>query len=200
VLTAGSHLQFNTLQQIAIALLRIAIGWHFMREGWVKLATPGWTAEGYLSASVGPFAPMMHYFLASEAWMAFINVMMPWALFLTGLGLMLGLFTRIFCLVGIGLLAMFYFAMPPWDYALSEAALYTTNEWSLFASSMQQAQWAGNQWAGSEGNYIIVNKNLIELLAIAVLLMLDSGKIFGFDAAIRQWFSAETKQEAAQEA
>lgn len=168
-----------------------------MREGWVKLATPGWTAEGYLQASVGPFAPIMHYFLASDAWMAFINMMMPWALFLTGLGLMLGLFTRISCLSGIGLMAMFYFAMPPWDYALSEAVLYSTNEWGTFASSLHQAQWAGNMWVGSEGNYIIVNKNLIELFAIALLLVLDAGKVYGFDGAIREWFSKKTAPQEA---
>mgnify|MGYP006271365801 CR=1 FL=1 len=187
--STASTLQLSGLQQFAVAILRIAIGWHFLREGWVKLSLPTWTAEGYLYASKGPFRELMLYFANDPNWMAFINVFIPWALFLSGLGLMLGLFTRISCLLGISLLAMFYIAMPPWDYTVTQAAMESTMDWATFSSNMGQAQWAGNQMYGNEGNYIIVNKNLVELLAVGALLTLQAGRYYGIDAVINQWFS-----------
>lgn len=190
----GAPLPFNTVQQVAFALLRIAIGWHFLREGWVKLSQPDWTAYYYLMASKGPFQEMMYGFAESEPWMAFINVAIPWSLFLSGLGLMLGLFTRFSCLVGIGLLGMFYIAMPPWDYTLSQQALDATNDFATMQSSMSTAQWAGNFMTGNEGNYIVVNKNLIEMLAIGVLLITGAGHYFGVDGAIAQYTADNTEE------
>ena len=31
---------------VVLVLVRVAIGWHFLYEGWVKLSEPGWTAAG----------------------------------------------------------------------------------------------------------------------------------------------------------
>ena len=36
-------------QMIAVVVLRILIGWHFLYEGLSKLMNPGWSAAGYLS-------------------------------------------------------------------------------------------------------------------------------------------------------
>lgn len=185
-----SRIQFNSFQQTAFVLLRIAIGWHFLREGFVKLSHPSWTATGYLTVSWGPFADMMHGFASNPAWMGFINVFIPWALFLGGLGLMLGLFTRISIVVGMGLLAMFYFATPPWPWELT---ISSVEEWSTFINSVDHAQWAANQLIGNEGNYIIVNKNMIEFLALGALLTIDSGKMAGFDVLIHQWLFGRDK-------
>ena len=41
---------------IAITLLRVFVGWHFLYEGIAKLTSPSWTAAGYMKASRGPFA------------------------------------------------------------------------------------------------------------------------------------------------
>ena len=163
-----SRIQFTSLQQTAFVILRIAIGWHFLREGFVKLSHPSWTA----------------------AWMSFINVFIPWALFLAGLGLMLGLFTRISIVVSMGLLAMFYFATPPWPWELT---ISSVEEWSTFINSVDHAQWAAQQLIGNEGNYVIVNKNMIEFLALGALLTIDSGKMAGFDVMIHQWLFGKEK-------
>lgn len=39
-----------------LLLLRVAIGWHFMVEGFDKLNNPNWSSENYLRASSGPLA------------------------------------------------------------------------------------------------------------------------------------------------
>jgi uncharacterized membrane protein YphA (DoxX/SURF4 family) len=40
-----------------LVLLRLAIGWHFLVEGWDKLTSPSWSSEVYLQESTGPLSP-----------------------------------------------------------------------------------------------------------------------------------------------
>ena len=37
-----------------LIFLRLAIGWHFLYEGLMKLYNPDWTAFGYLASAQGP--------------------------------------------------------------------------------------------------------------------------------------------------
>lgn len=179
------------VQQFFFVLLRIGIGWHFLREGIVKLANPTWSAVGYLTGSWGPFSPIYHY-IAQTPWMLDVsNFMMPWSLTFVGLGLMLGVFTRLSILGAIGLLAMFYTAAPaieamPYLDTWGKAVLDYRGG---FLFSVDHAQWAGQHMLNCEGNYMIVNKNLIEMLALFALLTVDSGMSCGFDVYIRKWFS-----------
>ena len=58
--------KLSDAQRIGLVLLRTLIGWHFLYEGYYKLAVPGWSrqgallsrwsAAGYLSAATGPLA------------------------------------------------------------------------------------------------------------------------------------------------
>lgn len=41
----------SAIQLSVLAILRIAIGWHFLYEGIVKLLNPGWTSAAYLAES-----------------------------------------------------------------------------------------------------------------------------------------------------
>ena len=41
---------------IALTVLRVVVGWHFLYEGIAKLTLPAWTAAGYLKQARGPFA------------------------------------------------------------------------------------------------------------------------------------------------
>lgn len=55
----GDERKVSPVACVLLVLLRIAIGWHLLYEGWWKIntqttATP-WTAEGYLKNSTGPF-------------------------------------------------------------------------------------------------------------------------------------------------
>lgn len=153
----------TSFQRVALILVRTVIGWHFLYEGLYKLLLPGWTrdgarvaawsAKGYLKVSTGPFAPMLHR-LADSSAAPWIDQLLPVALLLIGLSLMLGLFTQLGCWGAIGLLTMFYLSMPP-------------------TSGMPQP--------GAEGSYLLVNKNLIELLTVVALLAFRTGRIAGLD-------------------
>ncbi|MCC6862291.1 MAG: DoxX family membrane protein [Bryobacterales bacterium] len=154
---ANSTPSLSTPYQFWVALLRIAVGWHFFYEGWAKLADPGWTAAGYLTSATGPLAPVFQWLGGSKALIPMIDVLNIWGLILIGLGLMLGLFIRVSALSGIGLLALYYLCHPP-----------------LFAPTPAGV---------TEGSYLIVNKNLVELLALAVISVLPTAA-FGLDGLL----------------
>ena len=39
---------------IAITVLRVFVGWHFLYEGVAKLTSPSWSAAGYMKQARGP--------------------------------------------------------------------------------------------------------------------------------------------------
>ena len=168
----------NRVQQVLLVFLRTLIGWHFLYEGYFKLITPGWgpdglplpawSSAGYLRGATGPFASVFHA-AASSAWIGIIDVAVPVALVAVGLGLMLGLLTQAASLGGIILLAMFYLTAIP-TAGLPDARL--------------------------EGAYLLVNKNLIELMALAVVFAFRTGRIAGLDRR----FSASRKSVVLNEA
>ena len=147
----------TTLQTCGLALMRIAIGWHFLYEGIVKLLDADWTAAGYLEASTGPMAGAFQWIASEPTVLGVVNQLNIWGLILIGGCLMLGLFSRLAALGGIGLLALYYASNPP-----------------LFDQTAA---------AGLEGHYLLVNKNLVELLALGVVLFLPAGRL-GLDGLL----------------
>jgi uncharacterized membrane protein YphA (DoxX/SURF4 family) len=137
-----SSLSPNTLSYLT-AVVRIVIGWHFLYERFVKLIYPGWTSAGYLKSSVGPLAGFFHWMASNESVVRVVDLLNIWGLVAVGLGLMLGLLARQAAFGGMALLALYYFAYPP-----------------LFGPAIGGA---------SEGHYLIVNRNLIELVALAIV-------------------------------
>lgn len=154
-------------QAWALVALRTLVGWHFVYEGYYKLALPAWspagaplghwTASGYLKAATGPVAALVRP-LASPGALAWIDVLVPVALVLVGLSLLLGLFTQLGCWGALGLLSMFYVTAIPTD---------------------------GVQHPWAEGAYLLVNKNLVELGAVVVLLLFRTGRLAGLDVLRR---------------
>jgi thiosulfate dehydrogenase (quinone) large subunit len=154
----------STSQRLALVGLRIAIGWHFLYEGVYKMLLPGWTrdglpvkawtASGYLTQAGGPLGGWFQW-LAQPSAIGWIDTLVPLALAAIGLSLMLGLFTQFGCAGAAALLALFYASALP-------------------LSGMPQP--------GSEGTYLIVNKNLIELVAVLTLATFRTGQIAGLDA------------------
>jgi thiosulfate dehydrogenase [quinone] large subunit len=51
---------FSTGQMVIFTLLRVAIGWHFLYEGLVKVFTPGWSSAEFLQMSNWIFSPVFH--------------------------------------------------------------------------------------------------------------------------------------------
>jgi uncharacterized membrane protein YphA (DoxX/SURF4 family) len=144
----------RTRAELPLALLRIVIGWHFLYEGWTKLLDPGWTSAGYLSSASGPLAGLFHSLGSSETLLPFVDQLNIWGLILLGAALMLGLYARAAAVAGITLLGLYYSAYPP-----------------LFGPVTNGV---------SEGQYLIVNKTLVELFALAVIAAFPA-PAFGFD-------------------
>jgi thiosulfate dehydrogenase [quinone] large subunit len=154
--------KLSRLQMTTIVVLRVFIGWHFLYEGIAKLTKPGWSAAGFLLQSRGPLSGLFRGMASDPNLLAIVNPMNAWGLTLIGLGLVLGCFTRTAAAAGILLLLLFYLCNPPFvGYFYSIPA---------------------------EGSYLIVNKNLVELAALAVVLVTGSGRAAGIDRLIHGLF------------
>ncbi|MCX6550564.1 MAG: DoxX family membrane protein, partial [Acidobacteria bacterium] len=93
---------------IAITVLRVAVGWHFLYEGIAKLTAPSWSAAGYLKQARGPFADLFKGLAGNPDLLANADLVTMWGLALVGFCLILGLFTRLASLGGIGFNLLFY--------------------------------------------------------------------------------------------
>jgi thiosulfate dehydrogenase [quinone] large subunit len=152
---SGKETNLDTKQQIILVVLRVAIGWHFLYEGIVKLLNPNWSAIGYLMDSEGFLAGVFQSMASNPSTMQIVDFLNVWGLTLIGLGLMLGFLTQIATIAGV-LLLLFYYLSHPAIIGASYAI-------------------------PSEGNYLWVNKTLIELIALWVLYYFPTGRIIGLD-------------------
>ena len=141
-----------------MVVLRLVIGWHFLYEGLVKLMNPNWSSVGFLLDSGGFMGGFFRDLASSPSTVQIIDLLNIWGLILIGLGLILGFMARPACIFGIILLAAYYLSHPPF---------------------------VGIRFAvPTEGSYLIVNKNLIELCALIVLYIFPSSKYIGIDRFI----------------
>ena len=152
------NLQYSTWQLTWLVILRVLIGWHFLYEGMVKLVNPNWSSVGYLLDSSGIFKGMFFSIAANPDLLKIADFLNVWGLIAIGLGLILGVFTRVATLSGIVLLGFYYLSHPPF-IGLS------------YSMPM-------------EGSYFIVNKVLIEMVAMIVLLIFPTGRQIGLDRFI----------------
>jgi len=148
----------NSKIKVSVTMLRVFIGWHFLYEGIVKLYNPDWTAFGYLASSQGPLSPIFSS-LANESIIGWVDALNIAALIVVGSTLLLGVFEKIGALIGIGLLAMYYLAHPPFPWL---------------------------DQLNVEGNYWLVNKNLIEIVTLFLLFHFPTGHLFGFKSLRKQ--------------
>ena len=87
-----------------------------------------------------------------------------WGLAIIGGCLLAGLLTRTNCVLAAVFLLMTYFVSPPWPWLPTPP--------------------------NTEGNYLFINKNVIEMFALLALATTASGRWFGLDALIRWTFGA----------
>jgi thiosulfate dehydrogenase (quinone) large subunit len=152
---------------VAITVLRVLVGWHFLYEGIAKLSSPTWSAAGYLKQARGPFAGFFKWLAAQPDLLANADLITMWGLTAVGLLLILGLFTRLASLGAIGFIILFYLCNPPFV--------------GYFYS------------IPTEGSYLIVNKNLVELGALIVVLVTGSGRFAGLDRIVHSLFFGRRK-------
>ena len=134
----------RSFSQIAVRILGIAIGWHFLYEGcWKLMQKDGWSCLSYLSAAQGPLA-LLFKWMAGQTWIVSTG---DWAvqigLVAIGLALITGVFARYAALGGIALMAMFYCCQPP----------------EPFATAM----------SGADGRFFILERNAVEALGLLLV-------------------------------
>jgi uncharacterized membrane protein YphA (DoxX/SURF4 family) len=134
----------KNLVKISLLMLRIFVGWHFLYEGLIKLVQGDWSSEAYLKGSIGFLSGFYHWMASDPGVVQVIDFINIWGLILLGAGLFLGIFIRISSVSGIILLALYYFAYPPFGSAYSGLNL--------------------------DGHYWIINNQLIEIIALSIIL------------------------------
>ena len=128
----------------AFALMRMAIGWHFLYEGlWKLMQSDGWSCQSYLASSQGPLAPVFSW-MASQGWLVAVG---DWSVMLglvaIGLSLVTGVLPRVAALFGIALMAMFYCCQPPEPFA--------------------------EAFSGADGRFFLIERNAVEALGLALV-------------------------------
>ncbi len=150
--------RLDTRQEVVLILLRMGIGWHFLYEGFAKLMSPGWTSAAFLAESRWLLSDLFHWIVAHPAVLRTVDLLNVWGLVLIGLALLLGAFSRAAAVAGIALLSLYYVASPPLAGIASSGA--------------------------AEGSYLIVNKNLVEILALCVVAAFPAGGFFGLERSL----------------
>ena len=145
---------------LLLTILRVAIGWHFLYEGLVKIFNPSWTSAGFLASSSGPLGSIFRSLAESSVSVQIIDFLNIIGLTLIGLGLFLGLFTRISQLAAIAILVLFYLSHPPF---FTDPGFFR------------------------EGSYLLVSKDLLEIIALMVLMFVPTGRFLGLDGLMESW-------------
>ena len=140
----------NGIKKLALTVIRVAIGWHFLYEGITKLIIENWSSQNYLANTSGLLSGFYHWLAGGETLVKIVDFMNVYGLILIGLALFIGIFIRFASVGGILLLALYYFAYPPFGTSL---------------------------FGGSEGHFYVVDRNFIEAF---LLLWFVVGKQTGY--------------------
>jgi thiosulfate dehydrogenase [quinone] large subunit len=148
-------MNYEKKQLVGLVILRVLIGWHLLYEGFVKLINPYWTGAEYLNKSQWIFSGIFRWIAETPDVLKVVDQLNIWLLIFIGIGLIAGIFIRTTCLAGIALLLLYYISNPP-----------------LIGTDVM---------IPLEGNYLFVNKILIEMAALYVLYAFPTGHYIGLD-------------------
>lgn len=142
----------------AMVALRMLIGWHLLYEGLAKLSNPYWTSAGFLADSKGPLSGLYLWLASDPGRLTIVDWLNQWGLTLIGAAMILGVGSRYVTLLAVLLLGLYYLGSPPLPGIEISAP--------------------------AEGSYLIVNKTLIEFVALIVLWLFPTGRQVGFDSYV----------------
>jgi len=160
MITPDRQLQW---QQGVLVALRFLMGWYLLYEGLYKLIHPEWSSVAYLANAQGFLSGMAEWMVSNPGVLNTVDVLNTWGLIAIGLGLVLGLFTRGAALAGGALLLLYYLFNPPFI--------------GLAAGGP------------AEGNYLLVNKTLIEAVALLYIAVTPLSRRFGLDMLRKKYHS-----------
>jgi thiosulfate dehydrogenase [quinone] large subunit len=153
--------RFTTIQLTVLVVLRLIIGWHLLYEGIAKLISPNWSSVGFLMESKWILSGFSQWIISNPNVLNVVDFLNTWGLIAIGIGLIAGLFARTAAISGALLLFLYYLNNPP----------LIGLEYSVPA----------------EGNYLIINKTLIEAVALLVLTIFPTSTIAGLDQFITRF-------------
>lgn len=139
-----------------LVALRFLIGWHLLYEGIFKLLKPEWSSLAFLAESKWILSGVAGWITSNQGVLNSVDFLNTWGLILIGLGLILGLFTRPAAIAGTVLLGLYYLFNPPFIGAATSVPL--------------------------EGNYLVVNKNLIEAVMLLLIAVSPASRMLGLDS------------------
>ncbi len=151
-MTKQSESETN-LPAIALTVLRVLIGWHFLFEGISKLATSGWSSASYLMESKWFLSGFFHWIISDPAVLAITDFLNVWGLILIGLALFIGMFTRWASIFGAVMVLLYYVANPPFI----------------------------DSGFPSHGEFFFINLNLVEAGILFVFAFLKKDYLWGLD-------------------
>ncbi|MBR9998261.1 MAG: DoxX family protein [Cyclobacteriaceae bacterium] len=151
---ATSELISSRPFRIIFTALRMLIGWHLLYEGILKIIDPAWTSAAYLAGSTGILSGFFQWIVDSSVMLTVVDALNVWGLTVIGFALIIGYRTRFFGIAGALLLFMYYMAYPPV---------------------------IGRSGLSVEGNYLFVDKNLIESILLLGFATFSNGYLYGLD-------------------
>lgn len=151
------------LQLILLLLLRFLIGWHILYEGISKVIIPDWSAVEYLKNSQWILTDFFQWIVSTPSIMSLVDFMNVWGLILIGSGIILGCCFKIAAVSGFVLLLLYYLATPPMIGLIYQMPV--------------------------EGSNLIVNKTLIEAIALLLLAVFPTNKSYGLDYFLHKFFN-----------
>jgi len=146
--------------------LRVVIGWHFLYEGIYKLALENWSSSSYLMGSKWFLSGFFHWIIAHPTALVVTDFLNIWGLIFIGLGLFLGIAVRISSIAGASLLMLYYIANPP------------------FVDSAMV----------SMSHFFIIDRNLIEAIALILLALIRRDYHWGLGQIIRDYYLKAKKE------
>jgi len=147
---------YSSLQITTLVILRLLVGWHLLYEGISKLITPDWSSFGFLSESKWILSGFANWIISNPGVLNAVDFLNTWGLIALGVALILGIFSRFAAFAGALLLLMYFLNNPP----------LIGLEYSM----------------PTEGNNLVVNKTLIEAMALFVLAVFPAHRVFGLES------------------
>lgn len=159
--------EYTRSRLLFLLTLRFAIGWHVLYEGMTKVLNPQWTSASFLQESQGILSGFSNWIVSNADLLATVDFFNAWGLVAIGLCLILGLFFKPAALTGSVLILIYYLSAPPW----------VGYEYSL----------------PSDGSNLIINRTLIEAIALFGLALFPTNTIFGLDYFMPSIFKGKRK-------
>ena len=155
---AKSRSSFTGLQLCVLIILRVAIGWLLLYEGIGRVMNSSWSMTSYLSGSRGFLAEFFKSLSAQTSLMSAFGFINHWGLILIGMGLIFGLLSKYFSLLGLVFVLIGYLSHPPF-LGLSYTAMF-------------------------QGSYLVVNELFILFFLFLLFILFPTSHQFGLDRLV----------------